>query len=108
MESFAALNKAVVGRVAALLGCEAHEAAYRAGGAPVYEVRLPVSNRDVELLLVLWLGLGRVDVRAGGWSLVFKRIDAIELYPSVEVLFRRRDPPGYLFVTPDGAASMCV
>ena len=108
MERFAALDGEVVDRIAALLGCEAREAAYRAGGAPVYELRLPARALGVELLLVLWPGLQRADVRAGGWSLVFKRIDAIELYPGVEVLFRRADPPGYLFVTPDGAASMCV
>jgi hypothetical protein len=108
MERYTAFDTEVVGCIAKLLGCGAREAAYRAGGTPVYELRLPSRSLGVDVLVVLWPGLRRVDVRAGGWSLVFKRVDAIELYPGVEVIFRRADPAGYLFVTVDGAASMCI
>jgi len=106
VESHAALSSEVVTRIAALLGCAAHEAAYRAGGAPVYELAVPSRSLGVPVSLLLWTGLARADVHIGDSSLVFKQIAQIELYPGVEVLFRRFDPPGYLFLSVGGQASM--
>jgi len=91
-----------------LLGTTAQEAAYRAGGEPVFELSLPSLALGAETRLLLWPGLQRADVRIGNSSMVFKRIDAVELYPGVEVLFRRIEPPGYLFIGVDGRASMVL
>src|SRR5579885_2960053 len=108
MEQFPMLSAEVVRRIATLLGCRAIEAAYRAGGQPVYELRVPSRVLSVPVVLLLWTGLARADVRLGDSSMVFKQIARIELYPGVEVLFRRVDPPGYLFLSVDGRASMVV
>jgi hypothetical protein len=108
MQSYPSLNEEVVARIAALLQCSVRQAAYSAGGSPVYELRLPAQALGTELLLVLWPGLARADVRAADWSLVFKQIDEVQLFPGVEVMFRRVEPRGYLFVSVSGSASMCV
>ena len=107
-ETFTDLTPAIVERVALLLNSPLREARYRAGGAPVYELRVRSAVLGIDVTLLLWTGLNRADVRIGDSSMVFKRIDAVELYPGVEVLFRRHDPPGYLFVSVDGRASMVV
>lgn len=108
MEAYAALSPDVVQRIAALLRCEAAEMPYRAGGAPVFALRVHVRALGVPATLLLWTGLARADVRLGDSSMVFKQIAQIELYPGVEVLFRRVEPPGYLFLSVDGRASMVV
>jgi hypothetical protein len=108
MQSYPSLNEEVVARIAALLDCDARRAAYSAGGSPVYELRLSAQALGTELLLVLWPGLARADVRAADWSLVFKQIDEVQLFPGVEVMFRRVEPRGYLFVSVSGSASMCI
>ena len=108
MEAFAALSPELVQRIAALLGCDAVELPYRAAGAPVFELRVHSRVLGVPVTLLLWTGLARADVRIGDSSMVFKQIARTELYPGVEVLFRRTDPPGYLFVSLDGRASMVV
>jgi len=108
MERYTVLDEVVVARIAALLDTEAHRAAYAAGGQPAYELRLTARALGTEALLVLWPGLRRADVRAGDWSLVFKQIDEVQLFPGVEVMFRRHEPRGYLFVSVNGAASMCL
>lgn len=108
MERHAALTLEVVQRIAALLHCEAATMPYRAGGAPVFALRIPSRALGVSVTLLLWTGLSRADVRLGDSSMVFRQIAEIELYPGVEVLFRRVDPPGYLFLSVDGRASMVV
>jgi hypothetical protein len=108
VETYAALSLELVSRIAALLHCRAVEMPYRAAGAPVFELRVPSRSLGVPVALLLWTGLARADVRIGDSSMVFKEIAQVELYPGVEVLFRRRDPPGYLFVSVDGRASMVV
>ena len=108
MDQYASLSTDVVGRIAALLHCAVREAPYRAGGAPVFELSVVSRTLGVPVALLLWTGLARADVRIGDSSMVFKQIAQIELYPGVEVLFRRFTPPGYLFLSVDGRASMVI
>jgi hypothetical protein len=95
-------------RIADLLGAPLSAAPYRAGGEPVFELKVRSRVLGVNVTLHLWTGLGRADIRIGDSSLVFKRIDAVELYPGVEVLFRRFEPPGYMFLSVDGRASLVI
>jgi hypothetical protein len=106
VEQFPALTPQLVPRIAALLGTMAVAEPFRAGGEAVFALTLPAEGLDVDLVLILWPGIHRVDVRLGASSMVFKQIDSVELYPGVEVLFRRQQPPGYLFVSIGGRASM--
>ncbi|HEY7294996.1 MAG TPA: hypothetical protein VH916_08125 [Dehalococcoidia bacterium] len=108
MEHHPTLTLEVVAGIAALLGCTPRQAPYRAAGAPVFELQIRSASLGVPVSLLLWTGLARADVRLGNSSMVFKQIDQIELYPGVEVLFRRFDPPGYLFLSTDGRASMVL
>ena len=75
-------------------------------GAPVYEIRLPSREHGGEILLLLWPSLDRVDARLGMSTWTLKRIDAVELYPGVEVLFRREEPPAILFVSVQGRVAL--
>jgi len=108
VEQYAALSLDVVQRIAGLLRCEAVAMPYRAGGAPVFALRVDSQALGVPVTLLLWTGLGRADVRMGDCSMVLKQIAQVELYPGVEVLFRRLEPPGYLFLSVAGRASMVV
>jgi hypothetical protein len=98
----------VVQRIASLLGVPIREAPYRAGGSPVYELSIRSDVLDTDVSLLLWTGLRRADIRLGDSSLVFKQVDAVELYPGVEVLFRRLAPPGYMFLSVGGRASLVI
>ncbi len=99
------LDEDTAAQIAALFAVPLTVAPYRIGGEPVYRLLLPFAE---PIEIVLWPPLRRVDVRTGACALVFKSIDAIELYPGVEVLFRRRDPPGHLFVSVNGRVEMAV
>jgi hypothetical protein len=61
----------------------------------------------VEMRLVLWPTIGRVDAYLGGATMVLKGIDRVDIYSGVEVTFRRQGG-GYLFVTRSGQAYMAV
>jgi CRP-like cAMP-binding protein len=37
---------------------------------------------------------------------VLKGVEAVDLYPGVEVLFRRNEPPAFLFVSVKGRVAM--
>lgn len=108
MDRYVELNGEVAVLIAALLGVPLRRAPYDVAGAPVFELTVRSAVLDRDVLLLLWPSLRRADVRIGDSSLVFKRIDAVELYPGVEVLFRRDEPPGYLFLSVDGRASMVL
>ena len=99
------LDKQAAAQIAALFAVPLTAAPYRVGGEPVYRLALPFAE---PIEMVLWPPLRRVDVRVGPCALVFKSIDTIELYPGVEVLFRRRDPPGHLFVSVNGRVEMAI
>jgi hypothetical protein len=75
-------------------------------GAPVYELRLPSREHGSEVLVLLWPSLHRVDVRLGASTWTLKAIDTVELYPGVEVLFRRQDPPAIMFVSVEGRVAL--
>ncbi len=99
------LDADAAAQIAALFGVPLTTAPYQMRGEPVYRLLLPFPQQ-IELLL--WPQLQRVDVRTGVCALVFKSVSAIELYPNVEVLFRRQDPPGHLFVSVNGRVEMAV
>ena len=75
-------------------------------GAPVFELRLRSREHDAEVLVLLWPSLERVDVRLGMSTWTLKSIDAVELYPGVEVLFRRQDPSAIMFVSVEGRVAL--
>lgn len=75
-------------------------------GAPVFEIRLPSREHGSEILLLIWPSLSRVDARLGMSTWTLKRIDDVELYPGVEVLFRRKEPPAILFVSVEGRVAL--
>jgi hypothetical protein len=99
------LDEHAAAQIAALFGVPLATAPYVMGGKPVYRLLLPFPQQ-IELLL--WPQLQRADVRVGTCALVFKAISGIELYAGVEVLFRRRDPFGHLFVSVSGRVEMAV
>lgn len=75
-------------------------------GQPVYELRLRSREHDREALILLWPSLSRVDVRLGMSTWTLKAIDEVELYPGVEVLFRRHEPAAILFISVEGRVAL--
>ena len=112
-------DETTVEAVAGLLGVEARKAPFEvpklpAGAegqpatekAPVYQMTVPSAELGQPLLLTLWPSLSRVDVRLGKSYWALRGITSVELYPGVEVLFRRDDPPGMLFVSVQGRVAL--
>ena len=112
-------DETTVEAVAGLLGVEARKAPFEvpklpAGAegqpatekAPVYQMTVPSAELGQPLLLTLWPSLARVDVRLGKSYWALRGITSVELYPGVEVLFRRDDPPGMLFVSVQGRVAL--
>ncbi len=88
------------------LGTEAREAPFDVRGAPVYQLKIPSQELGNDILLTIWPSQSRVDVRVGKSYWVLRDISDVELYPDVEVLFRRNDPPAFLFVSVQGRVAM--
>ena len=113
-------DETTVEAVAALFGVDARKAPFEvpklpAGtegqpatekAAPVYQMTVPSAEHGQPLLLTLWPSLCRVDVRLGKSYWALRGITSVELYPGVEVLFRRDDPPGMLFVSVKGRVAL--
>ena len=112
-------DETTIDAIAGLLGVEARKAPFEvpklppgAEGqpatqkAPVYQITLPSAEHGQPLLLTLWPSLSRVDVRLGKSYWALRGITSVELYPGVEVLFRRDDPPGMLFVSVLGRVAL--
>jgi hypothetical protein len=112
-------DESTVEAIAALFGVDARKAPFEvpklpsgAEGqpatqkAPVYQMTVPSTELGQPLLLTLWPSLSRVDVRAGKSYWALRGITSVELYPGVEVLFRRDDPPGMLFVSVLGRVAL--
>jgi hypothetical protein len=99
-------TEAAVGEIAALLGVPACVEPYRVRDAAVYRMTLPNPSLGIEVAVILWPSLGRVDVRLGDCSMVYKGVTEVELIPGVEVIFRRFSDAGYLFVSVGGRASL--
>jgi hypothetical protein len=73
---------------------------------PVYQLTMPSEGGEGTLLITLWPTLARVDVRLGNHYWVLRDVDVVDLYPGVEVLFRRNQPPAYLFVSVKGRVAL--
>ena len=99
-------TEAVVPAIAALLGVAAQVEPYAVRGAPVYRLDVLNASLDITVSVLLWPSLGRVDVRIGDCSMVYKGVATVELLPDVEVIFRRASGEGYLFVSVGGRASL--
>ena len=112
-------DETTVEAIAALFGVEARKAPFEvpklpsgAEGqpatrkAPVYQMTVPSAELGQPLLLTLWPSLSRVDVRLGKSYWALRGITSVELYAGVEVLFRRDDPPGMLFVSVQGRVAL--
>lgn len=95
-------------QIARLLDATLEEAPFSLSTQPAFHIATVNRVSGLPLLLTLWPGLQRVDVRLGQDCTWFcKAVEWVELYPGVEVLFRRREPPGgYLFVSVGGAVAM--
>ena len=112
-------DETTVQAIAALLGADARKAPFEvpklppgAQGqpatqkAPVYQMTVPSAELGQPLLLTLWPSLSRVDVRLGKSYWALRDITSVELYPGVEVLFRREEPPAMLFVSVKGRVAL--
>jgi hypothetical protein len=99
-------TEAAVSQIAALLGVAATVEPYAVRGAPVYRLELPNAVLGIAVTVLLWPSLGRVDVRIGDCSIVYKHVATVELLAGVEVIFRRASGDGYLFVSAGGRASI--
>jgi hypothetical protein len=73
---------------------------------PVYQMTLNSEELGQPLRILLWPSLARVDVRLGQTNWTLRDIADVEVYPEVEVLFRRHQPPAFLFVSVKGRVSL--
>ncbi len=73
---------------------------------PVFQMTLPSQELGQPLLILLWPSLSRVDVRLGDSTWTLRDVSDVELYPGVEVLFRRHDPPAFLFISVKGRVAL--
>lgn len=97
---------AAVPPISVLLGVPAAVEPYYAHGGPVYRLEVPNAALGIKVTVLLWPSLGRVDVRIGDCSIVYKGVVSVELLPGVEVIFRGTTGWGYLFVSVGGRASV--
>jgi len=113
------LDEPAVRAIADLLGSEVHKAPFEVpkldrghegqpatAPGPVFQVSIRSQELGEPLLLTLWPSLSRVDVRLGQSSWTLRGITSVELYPGVEVLFRRDDPSAFLFVSVKGRVAL--
>ncbi len=106
--------------IASLLGARARPAPFQvpalpaglegqpasAEPAPVFQIAMRSRELRRPLLILLWPSLSRVDVRLGDSTWTLKGVSEVDLYPGVEVLFRRTDPPAFLFVSVQGRVAL--
>jgi hypothetical protein len=83
-----------------------HEGQPATEQGPVFQVSIRSQELGDPLLITLWPSLSRVDVRLGQSSWTLRGITSVELYPGVEVLFRRDDPSAFLFVSVKGRVAL--
>ena len=101
-------TEAAVPEIAALLGVAAAVEPYRVRGAAVYRLGIRSAVLDLDIAVLLWPSLARVDVRIGDCSIVYKDVASVELISGVEVIFRRAAGEGHLFVSVGGRVSVVV
>ncbi len=112
-------DEPAVRAIADLLGSEARKAPFevpKLGSGhkgqpatkrgPVFQMSVRSQELGEPLLLTLWPSMGRVDVRLGRSYWALRGITTVELYPGVEVLFRRDDPSALLFVSVKGRVAL--
>ena len=106
--------------IAKLLGTRARKAPFQvpclpegregqpatASAEPVYQMTLQSQELGQPLLILLWPSLSRVDVRLGESTWTLRDVSDVELYPAVEILFRRHQPPAFLFVSVGGRVAL--
>lgn len=92
--------------ISALLGVVAAAEPYTVRGTPVYRLDVPNVALGINVTVLLWPSLARVDVRIGDCRIVYRGVAMVELLPGVEVIFRRASGEGYLFVSVGGRASV--
>ena len=115
------LDEPAVRAIADLLGSEVHTAPFEVRKlgrghegqpatepGPVFQMSVRSQELGEPLLITLWPSLSRVDVRLGQsyWALALRGITSVELYPGVEVLFRRDNPSAFLFVSVKGRVAL--
>jgi len=98
-------------QIAELLGASIERAEFSVpdeerGPQPVYSLSMLSSEHNEPLTILVWPSLARVDVRLAQSTWTLKAIDDAGLYPGVEVLFRRHDPPAILFVSLNGRVAL--
>lgn len=104
---YPSLTAEAVQSIARLFGTETVVEPYTPDGTPVY--RLTLNGGADGVKLILWPSLQRVDVSSvGDHAWVMKDIGEIEVIDGVEVVFRPRDFPGFLFVSVNGWVNMVV
>ncbi len=101
-------TETAVPEIAALLGVAAAVEPYRVRDAAVYRLGIRNAVLDLDIAVLLWPSLARVDVRIGDCSIVYKDVASVELISGVEVIFRRAAGEGRLFVSIGGRASVVV
>lgn len=97
--------------IAALLGGVLEEAPFSmpeedAAQTTVYRITMASAEHADTITMLVWPALSRIDVhlRKSTWTL--KDIAEVQLYPGVEVLFRRDDPPAVMFVSVQGRIAL--
>lgn len=93
-------------QIAALLDATLETPPFAVREEPVFQLLLQSQEHGAELRITLWPSQRRVDVRLGKSYWVLKEISGVELYPGVEVLFRREDPSALLFVSKQGRVAL--
>lgn len=97
--------------IARLLGGTLEEAPFRlpedeSAQTTVYRIRMISAEHHAEITMLLWPALSRFDVHLGKSTWTLKHISEVQLYPGVEVLFRRHDPPAVMFVSVQGRVAL--
>ncbi|HZP26828.1 MAG TPA: hypothetical protein VFB90_07255 [Dehalococcoidia bacterium] len=93
-------------QIAALLDAKLEQAPFQVRGEVVYQLSLDSAEHQAAVRLTIWPSQSRVDVRLGKSYWVLKEISGVELYPGVEVLFRREEPSALLFVSKQGRVAL--
>lgn len=81
-------DDAAIARVASILQTEMQRADFQLPGSTVWQCTIDGSKGRPMALVTFWPGLNRIDVVSGSTTVVFNRIETVDLVPGVEVQFR--------------------
>lgn len=79
----------VVEAIAETLGTSVGEAPFRLPSAAVYQIVVEGKDERPATMLTLWPSIRRVDAISRAATVVFTKVDVVELVAGVEVVFRR-------------------